>query len=68
MRLEAEKFAKILSHLQGICTTLGYEDIKFLYWLEKEDGNMEFVLEDGKSNQRLSFILPVKKEATNERN
>ncbi|SUU35898.1 Uncharacterised protein [Actinobacillus seminis] len=37
MRLEAEKFAKILSHLQGICTTLGYEDIKFLCWLEKNE-------------------------------
>lgn len=35
MQLEAEKFAKILSHLQGSCTTLGYEDIKFLCWLEK---------------------------------
>ncbi|EER47713.1 hypothetical protein AM305_06356 [Actinobacillus minor NM305] len=49
MQLEAEKFAKILSHLQGICTTLGYEGIKFRCWLEKEDD---------KSNQRLSFILP----------
>ena len=64
MQLKAEKFAKILSHLQGICKTLGYEDIKFLCWLEKEDGNMEFVLEDGKSNQRLSFILPFEKGAT----
>lgn len=23
----------------------------------KEDGNMEFVMEDGKSDQRLSFVL-----------
>ncbi len=63
MRLEAEKFTKILSHLQGICTTLGYEDIKFLCWLEKKDGIMEFILKDDKSDRLLSFILPFEKGA-----
>lgn len=58
MKLEAKLFTKILTQVQKIGEILGYQEILVERWFENDNGELEFLLADGKNRGTFRVVLP----------